>query len=116
MPQQSRPDQLLPLLTHDPVTGGALIVTELASPASGIVIQGRFSLGWLGRLTPEQLAFVGLLVKYRGNLQRLAAELNIAYNTSRNRLADLQVSVSPRACLYGLVAVQRIVRLLRQRP
>jgi hypothetical protein len=71
------------------VTGGELIVTELASPASGIVIQGRFSLGWIGRLTPEQLAFVGLLVKYRGNLQRLAAELNIAYNTARNRMDEI---------------------------
>ena len=89
MPQRNRTDQLLPLLTHDPVTSGALIVTELASPVSGIVIQGRFSLGWIGRLTPEQLAFVGLLVKYRGNLQRLAAELNIAYNTARNRMDEI---------------------------
>jgi hypothetical protein len=96
MPQRNRTDHLLPLLTHDPVTGGALIVTELASPASGIVIQGRFSLGWLGRLTPEQLAFVGLLVKYRGNLQRLAAELNIAYNTARNRLDEIVVALEGR--------------------
>jgi hypothetical protein len=53
------------------------------------VIEGRFSLGWIGRLTPEQLTFVELLVKNRGNIQRLAAELDIAYNTARARLDEI---------------------------
>ncbi|MDW8405891.1 MULTISPECIES: DUF2089 domain-containing protein [Chloroflexus] len=78
-----------PLLTRDPITGGELIVTRLESPSSGIVIEGRFSLGWIGRLSPEQLAFVELLVKNRGNIQRLAAELDIAYNTARARLDEI---------------------------
>jgi len=77
------------LITKDPVNGDALIVTRLEGPRSGIVIEGQFSLGWIGRLTPEQLAFVGLLVKYRCNLQKLAAELNMAYNTARNRMDDI---------------------------
>jgi hypothetical protein len=78
-----------PLLTRDPITGGELIVTRLESPDSGIVIEGRFSLGWIGRLSPEQLTFVELLVKNRGNIQRLAAELDIAYNTARARLDEI---------------------------
>ena len=78
-----------PLITKDPVTGSPLIVTRLESPESGIVIEGRFSLDWIGHLTPDQLAFVGLLVKHRGNLQKLATELNIAYNTARNRMDDI---------------------------
>lgn len=80
---------MYPLLTRDPITGGELIVTRLESPESGIVIEGRFSLGWIGRLSPEQLAFVELLVKNRGNIQRLAAELDIAYNTARARLDEI---------------------------
>lgn len=75
-----------PLITQDPVTGGDLIVTRLECPESGIVIEGKFSLGWMARLTPEQLAFVGLLVKHRGNIQKLATEMNVAYNTARNHL------------------------------
>ncbi len=78
-----------PLITKDPVTGGELLVTRLEGPESGIVIEGTFSLGWMGRLTPEQLAFVGLLVKHRGNVQKLATELNVAYNTARNHLDDI---------------------------
>jgi hypothetical protein len=78
-----------PLITRDPVSGGELIVTRLECPASGIVIEGRFSLGWIGRLTVEQLEFAGLLVRHRGNVQKVAAELGVAYNTARNRLDDI---------------------------
>jgi hypothetical protein len=80
---------LNPLITHDPVNGDELIVTRLEGLRSGIVIEGRFSLDWMGRLTPQQLIFVGLLVKHRGNIQRLASELNVAYNTARNHLDEI---------------------------
>jgi hypothetical protein len=80
---------LHPLITRDPVSGGELIVTRLESPRSGIVIEGAFSLGWIGRLTPEQLEFVGHLVRNRGNVQKVAADLGIAYNTARNRLDEI---------------------------
>src|SRR5919108_5375026 len=80
---------LHPLPTRDPVSGGELIVTRLECPASGIVIEGRFSPGWIGRLTIEQLEFAGLLVRHRGNVQKVAAELGVAYNTARNRLDDI---------------------------
>ena len=84
---------LHPLITKDPVTGGELIVTRLEQPEAGIVIEGKFSLGWIARLTPEQLVFVGLLVKHRGNLQKVAAELNVSYNTARNRMDDIAAAL-----------------------
>ena len=78
-----------PIITRDPVSGNELIVTRLESPQSGIVIEGQFSLGWIGRLTREQLDFVELLVKNRGNIQKLAADLDMAYNTARSRLDEI---------------------------
>ena len=80
---------MYPLITRDPVSGGEMIATRLECPESGIIIEGRFSLGWIGRLTREQLDFVELLVKHRGNVQRLAAEMNVAYNTARSRLDEI---------------------------
>src|SRR5215469_7396624 len=101
-----------PLITRDPVSGSELIVTRLESPQSGIVIEGRFSLGWIGRLTREQLDFVELLVMYRGNIQKLAQEMNIAYNTARSRLdtivtalggtSENEINVDRRAILERL--------------
>ena len=78
-----------PSLTRDTVTGAEMIVTRLESPVSGIVVEGSFSLGWIGRLTNEQIEFVGALVRNRGNIQKLAAELGVSYNTARNRLDDI---------------------------
>jgi hypothetical protein len=78
-----------PIITRDPVSGNELIVTRLECPHSGVVIEGRFTLGWIGRLSREQLDFVELLVKNRGNIQKLAADLDIAYNTARSRLDEI---------------------------
>jgi hypothetical protein len=80
---------LLPIITRDPVSGDELIVTRLESPRTGLVITGTFSLGWVGRLTPEQLDFVGLLLKTRNNLQKVANDLGVAYNTARSRLDEV---------------------------
>ena len=116
-----------PLITRDPVSGEELIVTRLECPESGIIIEGRFSLGWIGRLTREQLDFVELLVKYRGNIQKLAMEMNVAYNTARSRLDEIVIAmggppesdgrVDRRAILDRLAAkeisVEEAMRLLK---
>jgi hypothetical protein len=116
-----------PLITRDPVSGEELIVTRLECPASGVTIEGRFSLGWIGRLTREQLDFVELLVMYRGNIQKLAQEMNIAYNTARSRLdgivtalggtSENEVASDRRAILDRLAAkeisVEEAMRLLK---
>ena len=87
-------DRLRPLPTRDPFSAAAeLVVTRLESPDTGITIEGRFSLGWMGRLTPEQLELVGLLLARRNNLQRLANDLDIAYNTARNRFEEIVVAL-----------------------
>jgi hypothetical protein len=80
---------MYPLITKDPITGEPLLVTRLEGPSTGVVIEGTFSLGWVGRLTPEQMAFVGVLVRQRGNLQRAAAELGLSYNTARSRMDEV---------------------------
>ena len=82
-----------PLPTQNPFGGGELLVTRLENPATHLAIEGRFTLGWLGRLTPEQLDFVGLLLRNRNNLQKLATDLGVAYNTARSRLDEVVAAV-----------------------
>lgn len=84
---------LYPLITRDPASGEELIVTRLECPSSGVVLNGRFSLGWIAKLTPEQIDFVGVLLRNRNNLQKLANELGVAYNTARSRLDDVVAAV-----------------------
>jgi hypothetical protein len=52
-------------------------------------LEGTFSMGRLGRLSREQIEFVELLVKNRGNINGVAGELKVAYNTARSRLDDI---------------------------
>lgn len=78
-----------PLLTTCPVCGEPLHVTRLQCDACHTGLDGEFELSWIGRLTREQLAFVELLVKNRGNVNGVASELKIAYNTARSRLDDI---------------------------
>jgi hypothetical protein len=104
---------LLPLITHDPVSGGELVVTRLESPRTGLVIEGTFSLGWIGRLTPEQLEFVGHLVRDRGNVQKVAIDLNIAYNTARNRLDEIVAAITVDIPVTGQEGERRIDVLRR---
>ena len=85
--------RLLPVPSRDPFDGGRLVVTRLENPETGTIIEGRFDLGWVGRLTREQLDFVGLLVKHRANVQRLAGDIGIAYNTARARLDEIVQAV-----------------------
>ena len=85
--------RLLPVPPRDPFDGGRLVVTRLENLETGTVIEGRFDLGWVGRLTREQLDFVGLLVRHRANVQRLAGDIGIAYNTARARLDEIVQAV-----------------------
>lgn len=80
---------LLRLLTRDPASGYELVVTRLECPETGVKIEGRFSLGWMGRLTPEQLDFVGVVLAHRANLQKVASYLGVAYNTVRSRMDEV---------------------------
>ncbi len=119
---------MYPLITRDPVSGGELIVTRLECPESGVVIEGRFNLGWIGRLSREQLDFVELLVKHRGNVQRVAADLDVAYNTARSRLDEVVTAlggtpendghVDRRAILDRLaskeISVEEAMRLMKR--
>ena len=90
---------MYPLLTTCPVCGGALHVARLECDECHAAIEGQFSLGWIGRLNREQLEFVEILVKNRGNINGVAGELKIAYNTARSRLDDIVAALGYTAPL-----------------
>jgi hypothetical protein len=104
-----------PLITRDPVTGDELLVTRLESPTSGVVIEGRFHLGWVGRLSPPQLEFVRLLALHRGNIQKVAGDLAIAYNTARTRSDEIAAALgTPGEAADGAAASAARLAILDQ--
>ena len=78
-----------PLLTRCPICEGELEATRLQCVNCHGVVEGNFDLGNLLRLNREQLQFVEILVKNRGNINKVADELGVSYTTARNRMDDI---------------------------
>ena len=82
-------DAVYPVPGQCPVCGGGMIVTELSCPDCDTVIKGRFTLGRLALLSPEQLEFVEVFLRCDGKIKRVEIELGISYPTVRSRLNEI---------------------------
>jgi hypothetical protein len=79
----------LPMPTQCPVTGEPLEVTRLECPTSGVVIEGRFQPNEFALLPVDQLEFMRIFVKVRGNLKEVERVLGLSYPTIRQRFEGL---------------------------
>lgn len=73
----------------DPVAGGALIISELTAPETGVTIRGTFEVPRYARLDAEQALFLETFLRCRGVLSTMEGELNLSYPTLRTRLDGL---------------------------
>jgi hypothetical protein len=69
-----------------PVCAEQLKVVRLECDACGTSLQGSFSLGRFHSLAPEQLEFLEVFIRARGNFKDVERELGISYPTVRSRL------------------------------
>lgn len=84
---------MYPILTSCPVCSGELTATRLQCATCSTAIEGQFALGRLGRLGREHLRFVELLVKNRGNINQVAAEMGVSYTTARTRMDEIVLAL-----------------------
>jgi hypothetical protein len=77
------------LLWKCPVCEQELRVTGLECSHCGTEIRGHFALGRFARLGTDDLHFVEIFVKNRGNAYRVAEELEIPYSGVRARLTEI---------------------------
>jgi len=80
---------MYPVPTECPVCHDDLLVTRLVCRNCGTVLEGRFEMGRLFQLTPEQLHFVEVFLRSEGKLNRVQRELGLSYPTVRSRLEDV---------------------------
>ena len=80
---------MYPVPTECPVCHDDLLVTRLACRNCGTALEGRFTMGRLLQLTPEQLHFVETFLRSEGKLNRVQEELGLSYPTVRSRLVDV---------------------------
>jgi hypothetical protein len=82
-----------PVIARCPICHAELSVTRLHCRSCGTNVEGTFSLGPLARLAPEQIQFVEALVRNRGSLKDLGAELGMSYPTVNNRLNEILIAL-----------------------
>jgi hypothetical protein len=80
---------MYPVPTKCPVCHDDLLVTQLVCRNCGTGLEGRFTMGRLLQLTPEQLHFVEVFLRCEGKLNRVQEELGISYPTVRSRLVEV---------------------------
>ncbi len=102
-----------PLLTRCPICEGELQATRLECVSCHGAIESRFELGGVLRLNREQLQFVEILVKNRGNINKVADELGVSYTTARNRMDDIVAALGYNAAARDTPSAERLDVLAR---
>ena len=76
-----------------PICNQELSVTRLSCPHCKTSLEGDFSTCRFCQLPAEQVEFVEVFIKCRGNIKEVEKELGISYPTVRNRLEGVVQSL-----------------------
>lgn len=69
-----------------PVCGHELVISRLSCNHCQTTLEGTFTPCKFCKLPPEQMEFIEVFIKCRGNIKDVEKELGISYPTVRNRL------------------------------
>lgn len=78
-----------PLITNCPVCSSQLTITKLECSHCHTTVENEFKLTKLAALGQDQLHFVEIFLKCRGNIKEVEKELGISYPTVRGKLDDI---------------------------
>jgi hypothetical protein len=92
---------------HEP-----LGVTRLACPKCKLTLEGAFEVSPLGKLSPNDQAFVIAFIRHHGSLKKMESIFGISYPTVKNRLNAISATLdktfeNPSPNLYVLEQLSR---------
>jgi hypothetical protein len=64
----------------------ALKVAKMSCPSCAVALEGEFDVSPLGKLTPNDQAFVIAFVRHHGSIKKMEALFEVSYPTIKNRL------------------------------
>lgn len=80
---------MIKLFESCPACGGQIVITECKCSNCNLEMRGEFGLGPFNRLSEDQLTFVQVFLRTRGNLSEVEKILGVSYPTIRNKLDEV---------------------------
>lgn len=105
-----------------------LKVSRMTCSSCGMTMEGEFELSPLGKLSPDDQAFVMAFVRHHGSIKKMEAIFDISYPTVKNRLNAIGAALdksfeAPSPNLYvleqlsrGELTVEEALERLSQEP
>lgn len=81
------------VLGHCPVCESDLHVSTLTCPSCTTQIKGDFILSKFNYLTKENLYFIEIFMKNKGNIKKVEKELGISYPTVKKQLDEIIIEL-----------------------
>lgn len=78
-----------PLISSCPVCGKQLKIIKLQCTHCHTTIENHFEMTKFASLSKEQLHFIEIFLKCRGNIKEVEKELGVSYPTVRGKLNDV---------------------------
>jgi hypothetical protein len=80
---------MIKIFEQCPACGGPLVITECRCANCQLQLRGEFQLGSFSSLSEDQLTFVRVFLRARGNLSEAEKVLGVSYPTIRNKLDEI---------------------------
>src|SRR6478672_3755871 len=103
-----------PLISECPVCGKQLKITKLQCTHCHTVIENEFELSNFASLSREQLNFIEIFLKCRGNIKEVEKELGVSYPTVRGKLDEIISTLGYSSQKKPEVDKKKIISLLEK--
>lgn len=97
-----------PLISECPVCGKQLNITRMQCTHCHTTIENEFELSSFASLSKEQLRFIEVFLKCRGNIKEVEKVLGVSYPTVRGKLDDI-------ITLLGYSTTKKVVAIDRKK-
>ncbi|MDQ0197828.1 DUF2089 domain-containing protein [Neobacillus ginsengisoli] len=103
-----------PLISNCPVCSKQLKITKLQCTNCQTTVENEFELSKFASLGQEQLHFIEVFLKSRGNIKEVEKELGISYPTVRGKLDDIISSLGYTSNKKTEVDKKKVVSMLEK--
>lgn len=103
-----------PLISTCPVCGKQLKITKLHCTHCNTTIENEFELSRFASLCKEQLNFIEIFLKCRGNIKEVEKELGVSYPTVRGKLDDIITSLGYSATKKDAIDRKKVISMLEK--